>query len=161
LPTPSSASSRTRSRAPGGAQPAGWRAALVRTKPRPAAWSRAAAEAVAPEGHRSRPPGHDPRSAVEGRRRGLRSAPEQYGFKVPNKVVKLAMRSALSAKVAEGVLYVVEASASRSRPPSSRRGVLTAIGHRKGGDRRCCQRRREHAAVVPQHAEAGPRHHRV
>jgi len=35
-------------------------------------------------------------------------SPRSYAFKVPNKVVKLAMRSALSAKHAEGVLYVIE-----------------------------------------------------
>ncbi len=35
--------------------------------------------------------------------------PRSYGFKVPNKVVKLAMRSVLSAKTAEGVLYVIDA----------------------------------------------------
>lgn len=34
--------------------------------------------------------------------------PRSYGFKVPNKVVKLAMRSALSAKYSEGVLYVID-----------------------------------------------------
>ncbi|MDI6692410.1 MAG: 50S ribosomal protein L4 [Anaerosomatales bacterium] len=34
--------------------------------------------------------------------------PRSYAFKVPNKVVKLAMRSALSAKNAEGVLHVIE-----------------------------------------------------
>ncbi len=34
--------------------------------------------------------------------------PREYGFKVPNKVVKLSMRSALSSKNAEGVLYVVD-----------------------------------------------------
>jgi large subunit ribosomal protein L4 len=34
--------------------------------------------------------------------------PRSYAFKVPNKVVKLAMRSALSAKLAEEVLYVVD-----------------------------------------------------
>jgi large subunit ribosomal protein L4 len=34
--------------------------------------------------------------------------PLSYAFKVPNKVVKLAMRSALSAKLAEEVLYVVD-----------------------------------------------------
>jgi large subunit ribosomal protein L4 len=34
--------------------------------------------------------------------------PRSYGFKVPNKVVKLAMRSALSAKTAEGVLHVID-----------------------------------------------------
>lgn len=35
-------------------------------------------------------------------------APRSYAFKVPGKVVKLAMRSALSAKAAEGALVVVE-----------------------------------------------------
>lgn len=34
--------------------------------------------------------------------------PRAYGFKVPNKVVKLAMRSALSAKLTDGVLYVID-----------------------------------------------------
>jgi large subunit ribosomal protein L4 len=35
-------------------------------------------------------------------------SPRSYAFKVPNKVVKLAMRSALSAKTAEGVLHIVD-----------------------------------------------------
>jgi len=35
--------------------------------------------------------------------------PRSYGFRVPNKVVKLAMRSVLSAKAAEGVLHVIDA----------------------------------------------------
>ncbi|MDP2402120.1 MAG: 50S ribosomal protein L4 [Actinomycetota bacterium] len=34
--------------------------------------------------------------------------PRSHAFKVPNKVVKLAMRSALSAKTAEGVLHIVD-----------------------------------------------------
>jgi large subunit ribosomal protein L4 len=34
--------------------------------------------------------------------------PRGYGFKVPNKVVKLAMRSVLSAKTADGVLHVID-----------------------------------------------------
>lgn len=34
--------------------------------------------------------------------------PRSYAFKVPNKVVKLSMRSALSSKNAEGVLYVLD-----------------------------------------------------
>jgi large subunit ribosomal protein L4 len=34
--------------------------------------------------------------------------PRSYGFRVPNKVVKLAMRSVLSAKTAEGALIVVD-----------------------------------------------------
>jgi large subunit ribosomal protein L4 len=35
--------------------------------------------------------------------------PRNHGFKVPNKVVKLAMRSAISAKVAEDKFFVVDA----------------------------------------------------
>ena len=35
-------------------------------------------------------------------------SPRSYGFRVPNKVVKLAMRSALSAKTADGVLFCVD-----------------------------------------------------
>jgi len=35
--------------------------------------------------------------------------PRSYGFRVNNKVVKLAMRSALSAKHSEGVLHVIDA----------------------------------------------------
>ncbi len=34
--------------------------------------------------------------------------PRAHGFSVPNKVVKLAMRSALSAKATEGVLHIVD-----------------------------------------------------
>ena len=34
--------------------------------------------------------------------------PRSYAFKVPNKVVKLAMRSALSAKLAEDALFVID-----------------------------------------------------
>jgi large subunit ribosomal protein L4 len=34
--------------------------------------------------------------------------PRSYGFRVPNKVVKLAMRSVLSAKTAEGALVIVD-----------------------------------------------------
>ncbi|MCL2403131.1 MAG: 50S ribosomal protein L4 [Coriobacteriia bacterium] len=35
--------------------------------------------------------------------------PRSHGFKVPNKVVKLAMKSAISAKVADGNFFVVDA----------------------------------------------------
>jgi large subunit ribosomal protein L4 len=35
--------------------------------------------------------------------------PRSYSFRVPNKVVKLAMRSVLSAKASEGVLHVIDA----------------------------------------------------
>ena len=35
--------------------------------------------------------------------------PRSHAFKVPKKVIKLAMRSVLSAKAAEGVLHVIDA----------------------------------------------------
>ena len=49
--------------------------------------------------------------------------PRSYGFKVPNKVVKLAMRSALSAKLAEEVLYVVDGF-SFDKPSTSQAAEL-------------------------------------
>jgi large subunit ribosomal protein L4 len=54
--------------------------------------------------------------------------PRSYAFKVPNKVVKLAMRSALSAKLAEGSLYVVDALVFEK--PSTRQAaeVLKSLG---------------------------------
>jgi len=54
--------------------------------------------------------------------------PRSYAFKVPNKVVKLAMRSALSAKLAEESLYVVDALVFEK--PSTRQAadVLKALG---------------------------------
>lgn len=54
--------------------------------------------------------------------------PRAYGFKVPNKVVKLAMRSALSAKTAGGVLHVVDGF-GLSEPSTKRAAaVLAALG---------------------------------
>jgi len=54
--------------------------------------------------------------------------PRNHGFKVPNKVVKLAMRSALSAKVAEGSFVVVDNM--EFDKPSTKEGiaVLEALG---------------------------------
>jgi large subunit ribosomal protein L4 len=54
--------------------------------------------------------------------------PRSYGFKVQNKVVKLAMRSALSAKLAEDVLYVVDGFSFEQ--PSSKQAaeILKSLG---------------------------------
>ncbi len=54
--------------------------------------------------------------------------PRSYAFKVPNKVVKLAMRSALSAKNSEGVLHVVDEFALDA--PSTKRAaeILKNLG---------------------------------
>lgn len=54
--------------------------------------------------------------------------PRSYAFKVPNKVVKLAMRSVLSAKASEGVLHVVDGMGFEA--PSTKRAaeVLRGLG---------------------------------
>ncbi|MBN1193385.1 MAG: 50S ribosomal protein L4 [Coriobacteriia bacterium] len=54
--------------------------------------------------------------------------PRRYAFKVPNKVVKLAMRSVLSAKRADGELYVIDTFGLDE--PSTKRAaaVLEALG---------------------------------
>ena len=54
--------------------------------------------------------------------------PRSYAFKVPNKVVKLAMRSALSAKLAEEVLYVVDGLAFESPSTKQAAGIIKSLG---------------------------------
>jgi large subunit ribosomal protein L4 len=54
--------------------------------------------------------------------------PRSYGFRVPNKVVKLAMRSVLSAKAAEGVLYVIDSLEMSEPSTKTANAVLTALG---------------------------------
>jgi len=54
--------------------------------------------------------------------------PRSYAFKVPNKVVKLAMRSALSAKVAEEVLYVVDGFSFEKPSTKQAAEILKALG---------------------------------
>ncbi len=54
--------------------------------------------------------------------------PRSYAFKVPNKVVKLAMRSALSAKLAEESLYVVDALVFEKPSTKAAADVLKALG---------------------------------
>jgi large subunit ribosomal protein L4 len=54
--------------------------------------------------------------------------PRSYAFKVPNKVVKLAMRSVLSAKRADGDLFVID-SFGLDEPSTKRAAaVLAALG---------------------------------
>jgi large subunit ribosomal protein L4 len=54
--------------------------------------------------------------------------PRSYAFKVPSKMVKLAMRSALSDKASSGVLHVVDSFAFEK--PSTKQGaeVIKALG---------------------------------
>ena len=54
--------------------------------------------------------------------------PRSYAFKVPNKVVKLAMRSVLSAKNADGELYVIEGFGLSEPSTKQAAAVLSALG---------------------------------
>lgn len=54
--------------------------------------------------------------------------PRSYAFKVPNKVVKLAMRSALSAKLADDALFVVDAFGFDAPSTKSAAAVLKSFG---------------------------------
>jgi large subunit ribosomal protein L4 len=54
--------------------------------------------------------------------------PRDHGFKVPKKVVKLAMRSVLSAKNAEGVLYVIDGFSFDEPSTKQAAQVLASLG---------------------------------
>jgi large subunit ribosomal protein L4 len=54
--------------------------------------------------------------------------PRSYGFKVPNKVVKLAMRSALSAKLADEVLFVVDGFSFEKPSAKQAAEILKTLG---------------------------------
>lgn len=54
--------------------------------------------------------------------------PRSYAFKVPNKVVKLAMRSVLSAKRADGELYVIDTFGLDEPSSKKAAAVLAALG---------------------------------
>ena len=54
--------------------------------------------------------------------------PRSYAFKVPNKVIKLAMRSVLSAKRADGELYVIEDFGLTEPSTKQAAAVIAALG---------------------------------
>ena len=54
--------------------------------------------------------------------------PRSYAFKVPNKVVKLAMRSALSGKLADEQLYVVDEFSFEKPSTKQAAAALKALG---------------------------------
>lgn len=54
--------------------------------------------------------------------------PRSYAFKVPNKVVKLAMRSVLSAKLADESLFVVDALKFEKPSTKQAASVLSSLG---------------------------------
>ncbi len=55
-------------------------------------------------------------------------SPRSYAFKVQNKVVKLAMRSVLSAKMAEEVLYCVDAMVFEKPSTKQAAAILANLG---------------------------------
>jgi len=57
--------------------------------------------------------------------------PRNYGFRVPNKVVKLAMRSVLSAKNNDGELYVVDGFGITEPSTKQAAAILKALGIEK------------------------------
>ncbi len=54
--------------------------------------------------------------------------PRSYGFRVNNKVVKLAMRSALSAKATEGVLHVIDTFDPEKPSTKAAAAMLATLG---------------------------------
>jgi large subunit ribosomal protein L4 len=54
--------------------------------------------------------------------------PRSYAFKVPNKVVKLAMRSALSAKLADEALYVIDGFSFEKPSAKQAAEILKSLG---------------------------------
>jgi large subunit ribosomal protein L4 len=54
--------------------------------------------------------------------------PRSYAFKVPNKVVKLAMRSVLSSKSADGVLHVIDGFGLTEPSTKSASAIIKALG---------------------------------
>ncbi len=54
--------------------------------------------------------------------------PRSYAFKVPNKVVKLAMRSALSAKLADEALFVVDGLAFEKPSTKQAAEIMKSLG---------------------------------
>ncbi len=54
--------------------------------------------------------------------------PRKYGFRVPNKVVKLAMRSVLSAKAAEGDLFVIDTLDFTTPSTKTAQAMIAALG---------------------------------
>ena len=54
--------------------------------------------------------------------------PRSYAFKVPNKVIKLAMRSVLSAKAADGALTVIDSFGLTEPSTKDAAAILAALG---------------------------------
>jgi len=83
---------------------------------------------VAPEGHRARRQGSIRAPQWKGGGVVFGPTPRSYGFKVPNKVVKLAMRSALSAKLGDEELYVIDGFGLSEPSTKQAAGILKTLG---------------------------------
>ena len=97
-------------------------------------------EAVAPEGHRPRPPGLDPRAALAWRRDRPRPEAARLPQRTPKKMVRLALRSALSDRAAESRVMVVDGWGIDEPRTKDAIEVLEALGLRTAGRarRRAC-----------------------
>jgi large subunit ribosomal protein L4 len=98
-------------------------------------------QAVPPEGHRQRPSGLDPRTALLRWWRGPRPEAPLVRPEDPKKMIKLALRSALSDRAGEGKVVVVVDwgwdTPSTKSAVGARRARRRRQGPRGGRSRRC------------------------
>ena len=97
-------------------------------------------QAMAPEGDGPCPAGHDPRSAVEGRRRGLRPAPTQVhpGHAAPDAAARHSLGALRQAcrRSADGDSGAWPRSSRKPRPSSRLLGALPRVTLHPGRARR-------------------------
>ena len=92
-------------------------------------------QAVATEGHWSRPPGFDPLAAVRGGGVAHGPKPRDYTQRTPKKMVRLALRSALSDRAAEEKVLVVDEWGITEPKTKTAKQVLADLGLRTAGER--------------------------
>ena len=78
--------------------------------------------------------------------------PRKYDQKTPKKMIKLALRSALSDRAGEGKVVVVDALGLRRPEDQGRQGRARRARHRGPGARGRRPRRRQHRSQLPQPA---------
>ena len=85
-------------------------------------------QAVPPEGHRQRPPGLDPSPQYTGGGIALGPKPRSYAQRTPKKMIKLALRSALSDRASEGKVVVVDDWGFDAPQTKDAKAALAALG---------------------------------
>ena len=85
-------------------------------------------QAVAPEGHRPRPSGLDPLPALGGGGVALGPKPRKYDQRTPKKMIKLALRSALSDRAADGKVIVIDEWGFDAPKTKDAMAALEALG---------------------------------